>query len=95
MLKRMYGSLTFLPPQNFKALDGYYFLGYYLRRCVREAGDLCALKTDIDKKKKKKRLFEETNWRVRFDATYIRNVTVIIFEDCNDEEHVARAVYKV
>ena len=45
--------------------------------------------------KTNKRLFEETNWRVRFDATYIRNVTVIIFEDCNDEEHVASAVYKV
>ena len=62
MLKRMYGSLTFLPAQNFKVLDGYYFLEYCLRRCVREAGDLCALKTDIEKKiKTKKRLFEETN----------------------------------
>ena len=54
MLKRMYGSLTFLPPQNFKVLGGYYFLGYGLRRCVREAGDLCALKTDIEKKNKNK-----------------------------------------
>lgn len=63
---------------------------------VREAGDLGALKTDIEKKiKTKKRLFEETNWRFRVDATYIRNVTVIMFEDCNDEEHVASAVYKV
>ena len=62
---------------------------------VREAGDLCALKTDIEKEIKKKRLFEETNWRFRFDATYIRNVTVIMFEDCSDEEHVASAVYKV
>lgn len=96
MLKRTYGSLTFLPPQNFTVFDGYYFLGYYLRRCVREAGDLCALKTDIEKKiKTKKQLFEETDWRFRFDATHIRNVTVIIFEDCNDEEHVASAVYKV
>ena len=62
---------------------------------VREAGDLCALKTDIEKEIKRKRLFEETNWRFRFDATYIRNVTVIMFEDCSDEEHVASAVYKV
>ena len=62
---------------------------------VREAGDLCALKTDIEKEIKRKRLFEETNWRFRFDATYIRNVTVIMFEDCSDEEHVTSAVYKV
>ena len=54
------------------------------------------LETDIEKKiKTEKRLFEETNWRFGFDATYIRNVTVIIFEDCNDEGHVASAVYKV
>ena len=51
----MYGSLTFLPPQNFKVLDGYYFLGYCLRRFVREAGDLCALKTDIQKKNKNRK----------------------------------------
>ena len=58
----MYGSLTFFPAQNFKVLDGYCLLGYCLRRCVPEAGDLCALKTDIEKKiKTKKRLFEETN----------------------------------
>ena len=79
---------------NFFATPEFYSC---LRRCVRETGNLCALKTDIEKKKTKtkKRLFEETNWRFRFDATYIRNVTVIIFEDCNDEEHVASAVYKV
>lgn len=54
------------------------------------------LETDIEKKiKTEKRLFEETNWRFGFDATYIRNVTVIIFEDCNDEGHVPSAVYKV
>ena len=46
-------------------------------------------------KNKNKKLFEETDWRFRFDATYIRNVTVIILEDCNDEGHVVSAVYKV
>ena len=33
-------------------------------------------------------------WRDRLTFPF-RNVTVIIFEDCNDEEHVASAVYKV
>ena len=40
----------FWPPQNFTVFDGYYFLGYCLRRCVREAGDLCALKPILRKK---------------------------------------------
>ena len=92
----MYGSLTFLPPQNFTVFDGYYFLGYYLRKvCAWGWRPLRPENRYWEKIKTKKQLFEETDWRFRFDATHIRNVTVIIFEDCNDEEHVASAVYKV
>ena len=62
--------------------------------CVRLA-TFAPWKPILRKSKNKKATFEETDWRFRFDATHIRNVTVIIFEDCNDEEHVATAVYNL
>lgn len=48
-----------------------------------------------EKNKNRKADYFKRNWRFGFDATYIRNVTVIVFEDCNGEGHVASAVYKV